>query len=234
MALTASWPEHHYMIRPQEGSPWKTSQGSHKTGKMLLGTTGSPLQKRSERLLAVKSVYKVSKCDTGQRGCFSVQSQHSGQALLKAIYLFCYVNMLKMKIEKIFFGKKKRKKKMQINNWWLSHQSEKNSSIKVDILLNLSLYALSADVSSGIKRKKILLKTNYRGSYVIMKVTDRHSLKLMNSVANVHQYSAAHSFLFLPPLDSVFSACMQSWTVVVLECGKQQLTFPHTFFEAKE
>lgn len=38
-------------------------------------------------------------------------------------------------------------------------------------------------------------KTNYRGSYVIMKVTDRHSLKLTNSVMNDHQYSAAHPLL---------------------------------------
>lgn len=84
-----------------------------------------------------------------------------------------------------------------------------HGSIKTDILLNLSLYAVGADDSYGIRRKKILLKTNYRGSYVIMKVTDRHSLKLTNSVMNVHQYSAAHPLLsFL--LDSELSACMQS------------------------
>lgn len=39
-------------------------------------------------------------------------------------------------------------------------------------------------------------KTNYRGSYVITKVTDRHSLKRMDSVVNIHQYSAAHPLLF--------------------------------------
>lgn len=37
--------------------------------------------------------------------------------------------------------------------WWLLLQSEKNSRIKVDIPLNLSLYALSADDSSGIRKK---------------------------------------------------------------------------------
>lgn len=72
-----------------------------------------------------------------------------------------------------------------------------------------------------------------RHSYVMMKVKDRCNLQLINTVANVHQYSAAHPLLFFLPLPG--SACTQRQVLRARRNVENSTPeFPHAFFVAKE